>query len=345
MKKIALLGAAHIHTPDFVRRLLARNDLKVVGVWDHDNERANLNAQKLGCPTCSSVDEMLKFEALDAVIVCSETNRHEAIIQMVAEAGKHCFVEKPLGMGKADSERMEKALTEAGVLFQTGYFSRSKSAFRKIKELIDTNSFGTISRIRLNNYHAKNLKEGFEGWMWMTNMEQAGVGAFGDLGTHVLDILLWFMNDLEAVTASFSSPVARYPNCDESGEALLRFKSGVVASIAAGWVDLAMPMIAEVSGTKAYAHVAPAKVRSTYDSYTEELYLKSEEIENANGIQPFTDMPENLPHAFELFLDAIQSGEKTNLVSAKEAAYRSTVMEAIYEAAATRKWVNVEPYN
>mgnify|MGYP005744382129 FL=1 len=56
-------------------------------------------------------------------------------------------------------------------------------------------------------------------------------------------------------------------------------------------------------------------------------------------------MPENLPHAFELFLDAVQSGEKTNLVSAKEAAYRSTVMEAIYEAAATRKWVNVGQYN
>ena len=55
MKKIALLGAAHIHTPDFVRRLLARKDFNVVGVWDHDSERANLNAQKFGCQICSSV--------------------------------------------------------------------------------------------------------------------------------------------------------------------------------------------------------------------------------------------------------------------------------------------------
>ena len=56
-------------------------------------------------------------------------------------------------------------------------------------------------------------------------------------------------------------------------------------------------------------------------------------------------MPASLPHAFDLFLDSVHSGDSTNLVTPKEAAYRSTVMEAIYEAAATRKWVNVEPYN
>ena len=334
MKKIALLGAAHIHTPDFVRRLLARKDFNVVGVWDHDSERANLNAQKFGCQICSSVDELLQLDALDAVIVCAETNRHEQILAKVAQAGKHCFVEKPLGMGKADSERMNKALTESGVLFQTGYFNRSRSAYRKIKQLIDANSFGSISRIRLNNYHAKNLKEGFEGWLWMTDMEQAGVGAFGDLGTHVLDILLWFMNDLEAVAATFSSPVGRYPNCDESGEALLKFKSGVVASIAAGWVDLAMPLTAEVSGTKAYAYVIK-----------DDLYLVSDDIKDANANTPFIDLPESLPHAFDLFLDAVQNGNGEHLVTPKEAAYRSTVMEAIYEAAETRRWISVEPYS
>ena len=99
MKKIALLGAAHIHTPDFVRRLLTRKEFNVVGVWDHDSERANLNAQKLGCQICSSVDELLQLDALDAVNVCAETNRHEQLLEKVAQAGKHCFVEQPLGMG------------------------------------------------------------------------------------------------------------------------------------------------------------------------------------------------------------------------------------------------------
>ena len=95
-----------------------------------------------------------------------------------------------------------------------------------------------------------------------------------------------------------------------------------------------MPLTAEVSGTKAYAYVMK-----------DDLYLVSDDIKDAHGKSPFKDVPERLPHAFELFLDSVNSGEKTNLVSPKEAAYRSTVMEAIYEAASTRKWVNVEPYH
>ena len=95
-----------------------------------------------------------------------------------------------------------------------------------------------------------------------------------------------------------------------------------------------MPLTAEVSGTKAYAYVIK-----------DDLYLVSDDIKDANANIPFKDVPESLPHAFDLFLDSVHSGESTNLVTPKEAAYRSTVMEAIYEAAATRKWVNVEPYN
>jgi predicted dehydrogenase len=108
----------------------------------------------------------------------------------------------------------------------------------------------------------------------------------------------------------------------------------VIASIAAGWLDLAQPMTAQVSGTKAHAYVAQ-----------DELYLVGDEIPNADGQSPYTDLPENLPHAFDLFLDAVQSGNGANLVSPKEAAYRSTVMEAIYQAAETRQWVSVEPYS
>ena len=74
---------------------------------------------------------------------------------------------------------------------------------------------------------------------------------------------------------------------DENGEAILRFKSGVIASIAAGWLDLAQPMTAQVSGTKAHAYVAQ-----------DELYLVGDEIPNADGQSPHTDLPENLSSCF-----------------------------------------------
>jgi predicted dehydrogenase len=168
----------------------------------------------------------------------------------------------------------------------------------------------------------------------MTDLNQAGVGAFGDLGTHVLDLLLWFMSDLESVTATLSSPLNRYPGCDESGEALLKFKSGVIASIAAGWVDIAQPFTVIVSGTEAHAHMNQ-----------KEIYLKSNNIPGADGETALKNLPEALPHAFDLFLNAVVSGKNENLVPVREAAYRSTVMEAIYKAVSEKSWVTVKPYS
>ena len=91
LKKIALLGAAHIHTPGFVKKLVARPDYQIAGVWDHDSARALHNSEQLGCSVISGVQELLKIEGLEAVIVCAETDRHEELIEQVAKARKHCF--------------------------------------------------------------------------------------------------------------------------------------------------------------------------------------------------------------------------------------------------------------
>ncbi len=39
---VALVGCGHIHTPGFVKRLQARDDINVTAVWDHDAERAQM---------------------------------------------------------------------------------------------------------------------------------------------------------------------------------------------------------------------------------------------------------------------------------------------------------------
>ena len=333
MKKFALIGASHIHTPGFVKKLKDRNDIKVIAVWDKDESLARRNAQILESKQFSDFQNILKDSELDAVIVCSETNLHENIINEVAEASKHCFVEKPLGIGHEDSEKMMKSLEKSGVLFQTGYFNRGNPVYRKLKELIDDGVFGKISRIRLNNCHNGLMRNIFDDYIWMTEPEKSGMGAFGDLGTHVLDLLLWFMSDLKSVTATFSQPLGRYPGCDECGEALLKFESGVIASIAAGWVDVAQPYTAFVSGTEAHAMVN-----------TKEIFLKSENIADADGVTPLKNLPDALPHAFDLFLNAVVSGKNEHLVSVREAAYRSTIMEAIYKAEKDNSWVSVKPF-
>lgn len=331
MTTLALIGAAHIHTPNFIDRLNKRDTVSVKYVWDHHAARAGAAASKLDAQAVGDLEAAYRDPEVEAVIVCAETDRHEAVVMPAVEAQKHLFVEKPLGFASEDAYLMAEAIREAGVLFQTGYFMRGLPVHLFLKEQIDRGHFGKVTRIRHSNCHAGSLRGWFDGeWRWMADPGVAGCGAFGDLGTHALDILLWLMGEVEAVTASIDIVTNRYPGCDESGEGILHFKNGAVGTLAAGWVDVADPVKVLISGTEGHAYVV-----------ADTLYFKSEHVEGADG-SAWNDLPDMLPHAFDLFLDALE-GKAAPLVGVEEAAYRNAVMEALYEGAATRTWVTPRP--
>ncbi|MCW8133095.1 MAG: Gfo/Idh/MocA family oxidoreductase [Planctomycetota bacterium] len=331
MPVVSLAGCGHIHTPGFIKKIKARTDTQVKYVWDHDAARAKKNADELGngAAVVSDPKQLWSDAAVQGVVVCSETNRHEDLVLPAAAAKKHLFVEKPLGMGAKDAYAMADAIEKAGVIFQTGYFQRGSPVHRFVREEIQKGTFGKVTRVRGSNCHSGSLGGWFDtDWRWMADPKIAGCGAYGDLGTHSLDILMWLMGDVAECTAALDNGTARYPGCDELGEGLLRFQNGAIGTLAAGWVDVANPVSFLVSGTEGHAVVANGQ-----------FFFVSKKVEGADGKQPWTKLPEAWPHAFDLYLDAVGGKADVPLVGAREAAKRSAVMEALYEGARTKAWV------
>jgi hypothetical protein len=64
-------------------------------------------------------------------------------------------------------------------------------------------------------------------------------------------------------------------------------------------------------------------------------------VEGADGKTPWTKLPAKLNAGFEAFLDALEGNKLATMVTVKEAAYRSKVMGAMYDAAAGKKWVEL----
>ncbi len=110
--------------------------------------------------------------------------------------------------------------------------------------------------------------------------------------------------------------------------------NGATGSLAGGWVDVVNPVTLELSGTRGYACV-----------FNRQLFFKSELVPGADGKEPWTELAEPWPHAFELFLDAVVGKEGVPLVGAREAAYRSAVMEALYRAAREQIWASPVRYD
>ena len=110
----------------------------------------------------------------------------------------------------------------------------------------------------------------------------------------------------------------------------------MLATLAAGWVDVADPIKLEIAGTEGHIHLVGDK-----------LYFQSKHVEGADGKAPWANLPEQLPHAFILFLDAVTGQAapaglpQIPLVTPAEAARRSTIMAALYEAAEQETWVQI----
>jgi predicted dehydrogenase len=328
---VAVVGVAHIHTPGYLDLLKQRADVRVKYVWDHDAARAESRAKETGAQAVTDLKTVWSDPEVSAVIILSETNRHRELVLAAAKAGKHLFVEKPMGITSQESLEMAAAIEQAGLLFTTGYFSRTDPKHIFLKDEIAAGNFGIITRVRASNCHNGSLGGWFDkDWRWMTDPKIAGVGAFGDLGTHKLDILMWLLGDLESVTADIRPVTHRYGDCDETGEALMRFKNGVIATLAAGWVDIEDPVKLQISGTQGYAVI-----------YDDKLYYRSEKVEGSDFRKPLTKLPPAPKVPMQQFLNAVAGAKNEPLVTPREAAARVTVMQAMYKAAHGSKWVKV----
>jgi predicted dehydrogenase len=328
---VALVGAAHIHAPGFVDLLKTRKDVTVKSVWDHDSARAEKYAQDLNSRTVSNLQDIWSDPEIKAVVIYSETNRHHDLVLAAAKAGKHMFAEKPLGITGKESIAMADAIEKAGLLFTTGYFMRADPKHVFLKGEIAKGNFGKITRVRGSNCHSGALEGWFDkDYRWMADPKISGVGAFGDLGTHKLDILMWMLGDISAVTGELKSITGRHGDVDEAGEALLQFKSGVLGTLAAGWVDIEDPVQLEICGTEGHATVV--------DNH---LYYRSKKVPGSDSKEALTNLPKGPRAPMHQFLDAVAGSKNQPLVTPGEAAARVVVMEAIYHAARGHKWVNL----
>ncbi|MER5831364.1 Gfo/Idh/MocA family oxidoreductase [Streptomyces sp. NPDC002130] len=135
-----------------------------------------------------------------AVSITAPNFLHRAIGVAMAEAGKHIWIEKPVGLTVEDAGAVADAVAEAGVQGTVGFNYRNAPAVETARELIAAGEIGAVTHVRirlLSDYAAH--PEGALTWRY--ERERGGSGVLGDLASHGVDLARHLLGDIASLTA------------------------------------------------------------------------------------------------------------------------------------------------
>jgi predicted dehydrogenase len=168
----------------------------------------------------ASADELLDKSEVDAVIIATP---HHVLCEIALAAigtGKHVLAEKPIAMNEREAARIEEAAARAGICYMSGYSLRFFVAQRQVYDLLAAGAVGEIQAV------AAGIGQGPLG-DWFAKAEMGG-GALLYLGSHVVDEILWFVQDKPV---QVYADVRHRPDTgtDETSTFQIRFAGGAVA--------------------------------------------------------------------------------------------------------------------
>ena len=154
------------------------------------------------------LDDLFAAEPLDALVILSPNVYHFPYAIAAIERGLHALCEKPLAMTSGQARQLTEAAERAGVTTMTPFTYRFMPVTRYLKELVDERYIGRPYHLNMR-YYANYGRSGE--YIWRFNLDQAGAGASGDLGSHWVYLARWFYSEIAAVTAVFGHAVPRAP--------------------------------------------------------------------------------------------------------------------------------------
>ncbi len=145
-----------------------------------------------------------------------------------AEAGKHVVCEKPLGRDADESYEIWKRVAATGVKHLCAFNYRFVPAVRLAREMIDAGELGEIRHFRGRYLQDWGDDPSLDTWRF--HPDEAGSGALGDLGAHVVDLARYLVGDVASVSGLVKTFLPGR-QVDDAIEAAVEFENGAVGTI------------------------------------------------------------------------------------------------------------------
>ncbi|MFI7498633.1 Gfo/Idh/MocA family protein [Streptomyces sp. NPDC049687] len=174
---------------------------ELVAVAEEVPGRAEEAAAQFGfASTTRDWREIAADPRVRAVSITAPNFLHREIGVAMAEAGKHIWIEKPVGLTRQDAAAVADAVAEAGVQGAVGFNYRNAPAVETARDLIASGELGAVThvRVRLFSDYAAHPDGALT---WRYERERGGSGVLGDLASHGADLARFLLGDITSLTA------------------------------------------------------------------------------------------------------------------------------------------------
>jgi myo-inositol 2-dehydrogenase/D-chiro-inositol 1-dehydrogenase len=182
--RLAVLGAGRIGRVH-ARAIAATADARLVAVTDPVAEAAQNVASAFGCAV-RELDEIVKDEDIDAVVICTPTDTHADLIERFSRAGKAIFCEKPVDLDVARAEACAKVVEETGAKVMLGFNRRFDPHFQAVHKAIEDGRIGKVEMVTITSRDPGPPPAEY--------IKVSG-GIFRDMTIHDLDVARWLLGE------------------------------------------------------------------------------------------------------------------------------------------------------
>jgi len=203
------------------------HSVRLTATFDVIASRADHLAKEYGARAYPSYQAVLDDPQIQVVSICVPSGLHVAVASEAARAGKHVLVEKPIAINLQDADHLIEICEQQGVTLGVVLQNRFNPPMRDLRALVDS---GKLGKIMLGNATVRwyRPQEYYED-DWHGTWALDG-GALMNQSIHHIDALQWLMGDVESVYA-YTATLAHRMEAEDVGVAVVRFKSGALASI------------------------------------------------------------------------------------------------------------------
>jgi predicted dehydrogenase len=239
--KLAIIGCGNNSRMHFEAYQPHPERVQVVAACDISQESVDEKCQRYGIAQgFSSLDEMIERAEWDIGIVCTPTSIRQGVVEQLAAAGKHIFVEKPFADSYAEASRMVNIARRASVRLAVNQNFRYHYPFEAVRRLIAQGAIGSVVSV----IHQDCMFRQDAGWRLQMSRHAMAV-----MGVHWFDGFRWMLSD-EAVSLLCHTRSSSAITCkgETDASALMRFARGTLVTYVESFSSLAAKTETRVIG-------------------------------------------------------------------------------------------------